>query len=124
MKKIGESLKQKLLLFLYSLNKEKNEIININHINDKDLELEIKFLEELRNKDKTINNFEKLLTNASDELKFYIYKEISIIFFKNNNYNGCMEILQKILNFNFIHDIYKNRIILDYLCVFILKMKK
>ena len=119
-----ENLKQKLLLFLYSLNKEKNEIININHIIDKDLELEIKFLEELRNKDKTINNFEKLLTNASDELKFYIYKEISIIFFKNNNYNGCMEILQKILNFNFIHDIYKNRIILDYLCVFILKMKK
>ena len=114
LKKREENLKQKLLLFLYSLNKEKNEIINIKNIIDKDLESEINFLKELRNKNKKIENFEKLLPNAPDELKFYLYREISIFFFKNKNYYGCMEIMQNILNFKFINNIYKNRIILDY----------
>ena len=35
-----------------------------------------------------------------------------------------MEIMQNILNFKFVNNIYKNRIILDYICVFIIKMKR
>ena len=116
-----EYLKQKLLLFLYSIDESKNEIININDIINKDLKLEIDFLKEIRTKNKTIKNFENLLQNASNEMKLYIYREIAIIHFKNKNYNDCMKSLNMILKFESINNIYKNRIILDYIYTFIKK---
>ena len=119
-----ENLKQKLLLFLYSIDESKNEIININDIINKDLKLEIDFLKEIRTKNKTIKNFENLLQNASNEMKLYIYREIAIIHFKNKNYNDCMDNLKNILNLEDINNIYKNRLILDCICTFLKKCKK
>ena len=116
-----EYLKEKLLLFLYSLDKSKNEIINIKNITNTDLKLEINFLKETRNKDKTIENFENLLLNVSNEMKLYIYREIAIIHLKNKNYNDCMKNLNIILKLESINNIYKNRIMLDYINTFIKK---
>ena len=117
-----EYLKQKLLLFLYSIDENKNEILNINNINNKDLKLEIDFLRYIRNKDKKIENLVNLSSNASNEMKLYIYREIAIIHLKNKNYNECMEHLKEILNLENLENIRRNRINLDYSYTFMKKL--
>ena len=124
LKKRTEYLKQKLLLFLYSIDKSKNEIIKIKEIINSDLEIEINFLKILRNEDKNIKDLENLLSNASNEMKLYIYREIAITYFKNEDYNNSLKNLEIILNFKGINNIYKNRIILDLINIFIKKFKK
>ena len=123
-KKREEYLKQKLLLFLYSIDKSKNEIIKIKEIINSDLEIEINFLKILRNEDKNIKDLENLLSNASNEIKLYIYREISITYFKNEDYNNSLKNLEIILNFKGINNIYKNRIIPDLIYIHINKFKK
>ena len=121
LQKREEYLRQKLLLFLYSIDENKNEILNINKIINSDLELEINFLKVIRKKNKNINNFLNLLPKASNEIMLYIYHEIAIIYFKNENFSDSMENLKNILNLKYINNIYKNRIILDYIYIFIKK---
>ena len=80
-----ENLYQKLLLFLYSIDENKNEILNI--LNNKEarikqeLKEEIIFLKEIRS---NRNNFEKLINkNTSEKMKNKIYYEIAAYYFKN-----------------------------------------
>ena len=123
MKNREEYLKQKLLLFLYSIDESKSEILKIKDIINSDLELEINFLKETRNKEKKVENFFNLLQKASNELKFYIYREIAIIYFETENYFDLMKNLKNILRLKSINNIYENRINLDYIFIFIYKYK-
>ena len=123
MKNREEYLKQKLLLFLYSIDESKSEILKIKDIINSDLELEINFLKETRNKEKKVENFFNLLQKASNELKFYIYREIAIIYFETENYFDSMKNLKNILRLKSINNIYENRINLDYIFIFIYKYK-
>ena len=117
-----KDLKQKLLLFLYSLDENKNEILNDlekNDIIEPSLREEIIFLETIRNKKNNINILENLIKeDTSNEMKLNIYREIAISYFKEENYDKCMNYLLTIINYNNINDIIRNRTMLDYCYVF------
>ena len=55
-------------------------------------------------------------------MKLYIYREIAITYFKNEDYNNSMKNLEIILDFKGINNIYKNRIILDLIYIHINKI--
>ena len=112
-------LKQKLLLFLYSINETENEILKIENL-ESDLELEKNILEIMRlKKDKR----KKLLELIKDEkikkeLKSNLYYEIAITYFKEEKYEECIQYLNIALNLNNSTDIFKYRIIIDICVVF------
>ena len=114
-----EYLKHKLLLYLYSIDENKNEILNINNIDSK-LKIEIDFLKELRKEEKNIENFEKLKTsNISKEMEYNINREIAMIYFKEKKYDECLKYLKKDIESNNI--LQKYRAILDFCYVFNIK---
>ena len=121
-----EHLKIKLLLFLYSLDENKNEILNyLDNPNIKtNIKDEIRFLQEIRNKNTNIENLRDILKHTSSgEMVFNIYYEIAINHFKKGNYNECLKNLKTIINFRTIN-IIKYRTIFDYCYTFIKKVNK
>ena len=123
-KKREEYLKNKLLLYLYSIDKSKNEIINIKK--ELEIEYELKLLQIIRNDKKTIENIKELFEeNISDDMKFILYYEISFVNFKEGKYNLCEEYLNKAFDSSKrIDDIIKNRILIDYNYIFMRKFTK
>ena len=124
-----DNLIEKLLLFLYSIDENKDEILKI--LNNKEsnikpkLKEEIIFLKEIRNKDNNIDNLQKLINkNTSEDIKINIYHEIAAIYFKNKDYINSIYYLKKILNSKIKSDFIKFRIILDYYHAFIKIYKK
>ena len=111
-----ELLNQKLLLFLYSVDENKNEILKLknNKTIDKNLKIELDFLECLRNSNKNIEGFNNLLdNNISDEMKFNKYREIAIYNYKRCKYDQCFENLENALKIKNINALFKQRIIID-----------
>ena len=125
-----ENLLHKLLLFLYSIDENKNEILNILEKKESNIERmlkeEILFLKEIRNNDNNnYYNLEKLIhKDTSREIIINIYHEIAANYFKNKNYNYTMNYLKKILNLKNISNFIKYRIILDYCYAFIKLIRK
>ena len=117
MKKRGkkyELLNQKLLLYLYSIDENKNEILkleNNNKIFDNNLKIEINFLKGIRNNNEGLNNL--LEENISNEMKFNIYREIAIYYYKRKNYIECWKNLEYAINIENINFIFRQRAIID-----------
>ena len=111
-------LKHKLLLFLYSLDEKRTDILNIDKI-DSDLKIERDILMFIRKKDDKYEDLKKLLKNEkiSKETKFFLNREIAITYFEKEEYQKCKEILDGLLK-NSLNINDKNRIILDTLHVF------
>ena len=110
-----ELVKQKLLLFLYSVDEDKNEICSIDDI-DINLKNELIFLQKIREKNKSNIDLEQLLGyNISDEMKFNVYREIAIDNYKQKNYIMCLKILENAINNNNINIniLFKQRVIVD-----------
>ena len=111
-----EFLKKQLLLYLYSIDESKNEILQKKYVfeMEEDLQIELIVLKEIRKKEKNIKKllllFEK---NISEEMKLFLYREIAIFYFLNEGYDNCFEYLDKILNYKNINKIFRNRIIID-----------
>ena len=120
MKKKELNLKYKLLLFLYSIDENENQILYVSkayNTIEHNLETEINVLKELRQKKKNIENLEKLKNmKISVDMKYNIEREIAIVFFKNKKYDDCLKYLEICSNSNNI--IQKYRAILDYCYVF------
>ena len=109
-----ELLKQKLLLYLYSISESNTEILEIKNNLDSEIKNNILFLQAIRD-DNKIENMEKLLTGEiTDEMKFNLYYEIAIIYFKNKQYNDCLQNLENAYFMKTIKDVQKDRIIIDY----------
>ena len=107
-------LKQKLLIFLYSIDESQNEILGENLI-EKDLKKELDLLKLIRKKDIKPENLEKLEKNISEEKKFYLYYEYAKFYFNNKEYKNSMEYLNKALDLKInINDMAVKRIIIDY----------
>ena len=108
-------LKQKLLLFLYSIDETKINNLNGQEIYNQELENEFKFLKEIRKNKGKNENLQKLLKklNISKEMKLYLLREIALNFFVSGNYNFCLENLKNILNLENLNDIIINRILID-----------
>ena len=124
------NLLQKLLLFLYSLDENKNEILNIlkneNSTIDIKLKEEILFLKVIRNKDndKIIDELKELLnTNTSEVMKINIYHEIAKEYLKSKECNYSLNYLNKILKMKNLTDFMGYRILLDFFFVFIKVIK-
>ena len=129
-------LKKKLLIYLYSLDESKNEILKEKSIvkylkepsNEKDLKEqsnenylkeELDFLKLIRNKDIKPEDFQNLEKNISEEKKFYLYYEYAIFYFKKGEYKKSMKNLNLAMNMDmFINDIVMNRILIDYCYAF------
>ena len=106
-------LKQKLLLFLYSINETEDEIKKIK--NEPEIEMEIKILMTIKSKRNIRKELEILLKDEklkSDKIPF-IYYEIAKTFFEENNYTQCSETFETILNLNNIDYLFKQRVIID-----------
>ena len=111
-------LKQKLLIFLYSIDESKNEIIRLESF-ENDLKEEINFLELLRKKDIELENLQNFEKNISIDKKFYLYYEYAAFYFKNKDYINCMKNLNLALNLKSnINDMAVKRIIIDYCYAF------
>ena len=120
-------LKQKLLLFLYSIDENSDDINEIleNERNveiENDLKIEITFLKEIRRKNKSVKIFENLLSEEkiSNEMKFNIYREISIYYYEMKNYEESLKNLENALNIKDVDEIIKQRTIID-ICHIIIK---
>ena len=115
-------LKYKLLLFLYSIDENRTDILKIPDIDDK-LKIEINILKNLRQKKKNINNLKELIyKDISNEMKYNIYREIAIIYFKEEKYDECLYYLKFLID-NF-YNIEKYRAMIDYCYVFVDKYNK
>ena len=129
-------LKKKLLIYLYSLDESKNEILTEKSIvkdlkeqsnekdlkeqsNEKYLKEELDFLKLIRNKGIKSEDFQNLEKNISEEKKFYLYYEYAIFYFKKGEYKESMKHLNLAMNMGmFINDIVMNRILIDYCYAF------
>ena len=112
-------LKQKLLLYLYSIDESKKDILLYKSKLDHEFEIEVNFLKELRKIQKKTDDLEKLIKpNISTEMKLYLLREIAIIHFNSGNYELCLDKLNQSLNIININNIFKNRIIIDSSYVF------
>ena len=112
-------LKHKLLLFLYSINENENEILKIKDI-EQDLEIEKKILKAIRLKKGKRKMLKELIKDEriNGKLKSYLYYEISTTYFHEKKYEECLKNMQLALDLNNINDIYKYRIIIDSCSVF------
>ena len=124
--KTQNQLKLKLLLFLYSINESKNELI----IKEEDeLFLEYSFLKEIRKKEKNVIDLENILKheNITNNMKLNLYYEIAKEYYKKDNYEKCLEYFNKALESEEImsinNDVKQNRIMLDYCYLFKKKYK-
>ena len=108
-------LKQKLLLFLYSIDETKNNILRGQEITNPELNNEINFLEEIRKNKGKNEKLEILLKkpNVSNEMKLYLLREIAINYFVKRNYFSSLENLTNILNLENLNYIIINRILID-----------
>ena len=121
-------LKNKLLLFLYSIDENATDILEINDLDEKDkLKIEIDILQNLRQKVKDIkdiNHLEELINkDISDEMKYFIFRKIAIAYYSEEKYDKCLDYLKKILSYKF-NDIEQYRAIIDYCYVFLKKFNK
>ena len=121
-------LKNKLLLFLYSIDESETDILEINDLDEKDkLKIEIDILQNLRQKVKDIkdiNHLEELINkDISDEMKYFIFRKIAIAYYSEEKYDKCLDYLKKILSYKF-NDIEQYRAIIDYCYVFLKKFNK
>ena len=116
LKENEKKLKLRLLLFLYSINENKKDILEYNDV-EHELKVEIGFLREIRRKNIQIYKLNELIKrNISEEMNYYLYREIAIKYYKEGNYEKCLNYLKQ--NINSV-DIYnKQRAIIDYCYVF------
>ena len=111
-------IKYKLFLFLYSIDEnideDKKKFLKCSNIED-ELKFEFNFLEEIRKKDINVDNLINLEQKTqSKEMKLYLKREIANNFFKNKNYDKCLNYLNNIIKSNNFNDIQKYRAIIDY----------
>ena len=121
-------LKNKLLLFLYSIDENATDILEINDLDEKDkLKIEIDILQNLRQKEKDIkdiNHLEELINkDISDEMKYFMFHKIAIVYYSEGKYDKCLDYLKKIHSYKF-NDIEQYRAIIDYCYVFLKKFNK
>ena len=110
-------LLHKLLLFQYSVDETKNQILKCEL--EEDLKKELDFLNMIRNKDYKVETLQNLENNFSSKKKFYLYYEKAIVKYKEKNYTECLNNLQEAMNLNNnINDITKNRVFIDFCTVF------
>ena len=112
-------LKQKLLLFLFSINESEDEILKIKNLRA-DLELEKNILIAMRLKKEKRKQLFELLNDEkiNYEMKYNLYYEIASTFFKEEKYEDCIKYLKLALDSNNINDTFKNRIQIDSCIVF------
>ena len=111
-------LKQKLLIYLYSIDGSNNAILKEESI-ENDLKEELDFLKLMRKNDIELNDLKNLEQYISDEKKFYLYYEYAIFYFKKGDYKNSMEKLNSALNLeSIINDMIRNRITIDYCYAF------
>ena len=112
-------LKQKLLLFLFSINESEDEILKIKNLRA-DLEIEKNILIAMRLKKEKRKQLFELLNDEkiNYEKKYNLYYEISSTFFQEEKYEDCIKYLKLALDSNNINDMFKNRILIDSCIVF------
>ena len=113
-----EKLKNKLLLFLYSINESQTDILEVENIED-DLKKELEYLEAMRKEkfltatenEKELKHLESLKQTFPVDINFYYYYELSKAYFIKGKYKDCQDNLNNALNCNYyLSDLIKNRI--------------
>ena len=106
-------LLNKLLIYLYSIDESKDEILN-EIIKYDSLNKELNFLKRIRGKIKEDENVE-----IPQDMQSFLEYENAITSFNKGDYNKCLTILQNLKNdtqYNpDINDIVKERIKIDYI---------